>query len=296
MTSGAGAGRAFATRTHPILRALDHTIPLGDRTVVMGVLNCTPDSFSDGGLYLDPDAAARRIEQIAGEGADWIDIGGESTRPGAEPVDAEEEWRRVAPAFAEARRSGLKQLLSIDTTKAEVARRALDQGAAVLNDVSGLRFDPRLASLAAESGAALILMHMRGEPRTMQADPAYADVTSEILVLLREAAEEARARGVAEDRLVIDPGLGFGKTAEHNLELLRRLPELTALGLPVLVGASRKSFLGKILDLATEERLEGSLAAHTAAVLAGAHIVRAHDVRATVRAVRTADALLSGIR
>jgi dihydropteroate synthase len=260
----------------------------------MGVLNCTPDSFSDGGDYMESGAIAARMAELADEGADWIDIGGESSRPGADPVPVEEEWRRVAPAFQEARRIGCGRFLSIDTCKAEVARRALDEGASIINDISALRFDPAMAEVARRTGAAVVLMHMAGTPRTMQRDPRYTDPVAEIAGFLEKAAADAQAAGIERDRIVIDPGIGFGKTIEHNLELLRHLPELGSLGFPVLIGASRKSFLGRILDLPVDERLEASVAAHVAASLAGAHVVRVHDVKATVRALRVADAIRGG--
>lgn len=261
---------------------------------MLGILNCTPDSFSDGGRYDSPSRAARRLEEIVKEGADWVDVGGESTRPGAAPVPADEEWRRIRPVLEEARRSGLSLPLSVDTTKAEVAERALDLGAALINDVSSLRFDPGIADLAAARKAGLILMHMRGEPRTMQIDPRYDDLLGEVSGFLAEAAQRATRRGVAREQILCDPGIGFGKTVEHNLELIRALPRLAELGYPLVVGASRKAFLGKILDREVGERLEGSLSAHVAAALAGADVVRAHDVAATVRAVRVADAIRAG--
>lgn len=292
-----GAARAtggpWPRRPTVTLRLAGREVVLGERTVVMGVVNCTPDSFYAGGRCSDPAGAVGRYHELLAEGADWIDVGGESTRPGAEGVDAAEEWRRVEPVLTAARRAGHPVPLSIDTTKAEVAARALDAGAAIVNDVSGLRFDPQLAQLAARYGAGLILMHMRGTPRTMQADPSYDDVAAEILAELAAAAERAVDRGAAREQIVIDPGIGFGKTAGHNLEILRRLGEFSALGRPVLVGCSRKSFIGAVLDLPAEERLEGTLAAHAAAVLCGAHVVRVHDVAAHVRAVRVLDALLA---
>ena len=280
-----------ALRRGCVLRAGSHQIELGRRTLVLGILNCTPDSFSDGGRWMGPDDIAERLREMVEEGADWIDVGGESTRPGAAPVSCEEEWRRVYPALEAARRICPDRPVSIDTTKLEVARRALDHGAVVINDISGLRFAPQLADLAARAGAALILMHMQGEPRGMQVAPHYDDAPAEIAAFLREAAQEAGRRGVPPDRIVVDPGIGFGKSREHNLEALRAIPRFAELGYPVLVGASRKSFLGQILDLPVGERVEASLAAHVAAVLFGAHLVRAHDVRATLRAVRVADSV-----
>lgn len=284
---------AFLSRPQRTLRARAHTVVLGERTIVMAILNCTPDSFSDGGVHDSPDHAADRLSQFLDQGADWVDIGGESTRPGAPAIPWDEEWRRIAPVFLEAAR-GYPLPLSVDTTKAEVAERALDLGAVIINDVSGLRFDPKIADLAAQTGAGLVLMHMKGDARTMQISPEYQDVSKEVATSLERSIELARARGVADEQIVIDPGIGFGKTAEHNLTLLRDLPHLTRLARPILVGASRKAFLGKSLDLPVDQRKEGSLAAHVAAVLAGAHIVRAHDVRETVRAVRIADEILKG--
>ncbi len=287
------AGGPWPRRPTVTLRLPGREVVLGERTLVMGVVNCTPDSFYAGGRCPDPDSAAGRYHDLLAHGADWVDVGGESTRPGAAAVDAAEEWRRVEPVLRAARRAGHPVPLSIDTTKAEVAARALDAGAAIVNDVSSLRFAPELADLAARYGAGLILMHMRGTPRTMQADPRYDDVAAEILAELAAAVARAEDRGVAREQIVIDPGIGFGKTAGHNLEILRRLQEFSALGRPVLIGCSRKSFIGAVLDLPPEERLEGTLAAHAAAVLGGAHVVRAHDVAAHVRAMRVLDALLA---
>ncbi|MBM3316783.1 MAG: dihydropteroate synthase [Candidatus Eisenbacteria bacterium] len=287
---------ADAAPSRPLarLRLGDREFELGRRTLVAGILNCTPDSFFDGGLHAGPREAVARYHQMAEEGADWIDLGGESTRPGAEPVPALEEWRRVEPVCAAARRAGHPLPLSIDTTKAEVAERALDAGAAIVNDVSALRFDPRLAALAARYRAGLILMHMRGEPRSMQREPRYGDVVAEVRDELAAALRAAAGRGVDEARVVIDPGIGFGKTVAHNLEILRRLGEFSLLGRPVMVGCSRKSFIGAVCDAPPPERLEGTLAAHVAAALAGAHVVRVHDVAAHRRALALADALLGG--
>jgi dihydropteroate synthase len=228
------------------------------------------------------------------EGADWIDVGGESTRPGAEGVSPAEEWQRVSPVLEAARRAGHPVPLSIDTAKSEVAERALDQGAALVNDVSALRGDVRLADLVARHRAGLILMHMRGTPRTMQQSPFYEDVVAEIRTELAAAMHTAGERGVATEQILVDPGIGFGKLAAHNLEILRRLGEFSLLGRPVLVGCSRKSFIGAVLDLPPAERLEGTLAAHVAAALAGAHVVRVHDVGAHKRALAIADAILGG--
>ena len=289
-----GRDSAFPVRRRFLLRARGRSIARGERTVVAGILNCTPDSFADGGRGSDTESAIRRCESIAADGADWIDIGGESTRPGAEPVDTEEEWRRVLPALRAANRLAPALPVSIDTTKAEVARRALNEGAVIVNDVSALHFDPAMAGAIASTRAAVILMHLRGEPRTMQDAPFYEDVVADVRRELGAAAAAACAVGITADQILLDPGIGFGKTAEHNFMLLRSLPALGAAGYPVIIGASRKSLIGRVLDSPVEDRLEGSLAIAVAAVLAGGHVVRVHDVRATVRAVRIADAILRG--
>ncbi len=273
------------------LRLGDQLIELGPRTLVAGIVNCTPDSFYDGGRYFDPAAGVRRYHQVIAEGADWVDVGGESTRPGAEPVPAEEEWRRVAPVIEAARRAGHPCPLSIDTTKLTVAERALGAGARIVNDVTALRVEPRLAALAARYRAGLVLMHMRGTPRTMQQEPVYADVVAEIREALGEAILRAAELGVTADQILVDPGIGFGKTAAHNLEILTRLSEFALLGRPLLLGCSRKSFIGAVLDLPPGERLEGTLAAHALAAWLGAHVVRVHDVQAHVRALRVIDAV-----
>lgn len=254
-----------------------HVLALSKRAHYMGIVNVTPDSFSDGGLFFDADAAVEHGRRLVAEGADVLDVGGESTRPGAEPVDAGEEKRRVLPVIEGlARATGVP--ISVDTTKAEVARAALDAGASIVNDVSAGRFDPDMLPLVAERGVPVVLMHMRGEPRTMQQDPVYRDVVGEVSAFLAERARGARALGVPASRIVIDPGFGFGKTREHNLVLLRRLRELTRLGYPVLAGTSRKSFIGLTLDLPVEERIEGTAATVALAVAAGAAILRVHDV------------------
>jgi len=265
-------------------------IDMSRRTAVMGIVNVTPDSFSDGGRYFDAARAVAHGERMAHEGADLIDVGGESTRPGARPVPAEEEIARVIPVIRGLRRK-ISLPISIDTIKSQVARVALDEGADVINDISALGFDAAMAPLAAAEKVPVVLMHMQGTPRTMQQSPSYGDVVEEVRTYLHSRMQFAVESGVETERIVIDPGIGFGKNLEHNLALLRGLFALTALGRPVLVGTSRKTFLGKLLDAAPEERLEGSLAAAVAAVLAGANIVRVHDVKEAVRAVRIADAL-----
>lgn len=255
----------------------------------MGVLNVTPDSFSDGGLFLEVDAAVARAEVLVEEGADLVDVGGESTRPGAAPVPLEEEWRRVGPVVE--RLAARSITVSVDTTKSEVARRALEAGASVLNDVSGLRFDSRMADLAARHGAGLVVMHMRGDPATMQRDVVYEDLIGEVRACLEGALRVAEERGCAPEQVVIDPGIGFGKSVEGNLELLGRLDEFVALGRPILIGPSRKSFVGRLLDVPTEERLEGTIAACVMALERGARIFRVHDARPVRRALDVAEAI-----
>lgn len=263
-------------------------IPL-DRPVVMGVVNVTPDSFSDGGRFLDPEDAGRRARALVEQGADLLDLGAESTRPGAEPVPGEEEWRRLEPALERA--VALPVPVSVDTRKYEVARRAVGAGAAVVNDVSGLADDPRLAGLAAETGAGLVLMHMRGTPRTMQADTEYDDLVGEIVGRLRSAVGRAREGGCAPDQLVVDPGIGFGKSARDCLRLLARAGDFRGAGAPVMVGPSRKSFIGETLGLPVEDRVEATAAACVMALERGARLFRVHDVRATRRALDMAEAI-----
>lgn len=278
-----------------VLATLMHEARAGQRTLIMGILNVTPDSFSDGGRFLQKDAALRRAMEMAASGADIVDVGGESTRPGAEPVPTDEELRRVMPVI-ESLAAEPGMIVSVDTRKAAVARAALQAGAAMVNDVSAMTADPEMASVVAESGAAVCLMHMQGTPKTMQLAPAYADVVHEVRDYLGERARIARAAGIAEDRIVIDPGFGFGKTLEHNLEMLRRLREFTDLGYPVLVGTSRKSMLGALLGGAPpQDRTEGTAATVALAVANGASIVRVHDVREMWRVVCVADAVVRGV-
>jgi dihydropteroate synthase len=257
----------------------------------MGVLNVTPDSFYDGGVYFDPARAVGRGLELAAEGADIIDVGGESTRPGSEPIPADEELRRILPVV-EALRKETKVLISVDTTKSEVAQTALAKGADIINDISAGRFDARVPAVAARSGAGLILMHMKGTPRTMQLSPHYEDVLAEVKAFLRERIEAAAAAGVERERIIIDPGIGFGKRLEDNLVLLRNIASLTELGRPILVGISRKSFIGNILNLDARERLEGTVAAAVLCVAGGASLLRVHDVRAVSRAITVAEAIL----
>jgi dihydropteroate synthase len=269
----------------------------------MGVLNATPDSFSDGGLYLDADAAVAHARELVAQGADIVDVGGESTRPGAEPVPATDELRRVLPVIEGIGGSGVGVQISIDTSKSSVARAALDAGATIVNDVTALRGDPLMAETVAESGCECVLMHMLGEPRTMQADPQYRDVVDDVRAFLSERMTYAVRAGVREERIMLDPGIGFGKTTVHNLALLRRLDELSALGRPLVIGTSRKSFLGRIQAEAigrsepidTAERLPGTIATNVLAYERGASVFRVHDV-APVRAALAVAAATLGRR
>lgn len=255
----------------------------------MGVLNVTPDSFSDGGKFLSPKAAAERAFEMERDGADILDIGGESTRPGASPLDAAEELARILPVL-EMLRGKLKIPISIDTQKAEVAKAAISCGAAIVNDVSALRLDKNLAEVVAESNVGIILMHMRGEPRTMQNGPFVRDVMRDVMTGLREALRRAKQAGIKRSRILVDPGIGFGKNYRQNFEVLARLTELNKLGCPVVIGPSRKAFLGASLDNAPpEERVWGTAATVAAAILRGAHIVRVHDVKEMAQVAKIAD-------
>ena len=288
----------FGTGSDPLLVTRHGRVDMRHRTAVMGILNVTPDSFSDGGLYPDVGSAVARGVEMVRQGANIVDVGGESTRPGAASVSAAEELERVVPVVRGLRRR-IAVPISIDTSKEEVARGALDAGADMVNDISALRFDPAMVRLVARENVPVVLMHMQGRPRTMQFAPRYDDVVREVTDFLEERVAHAVENGVALDRIVVDPGIGFGKDLEHNLALLRHLRELAALGRPVLVGMSRKSFLGGLEGppgssrppAGPGSRLAGSLAAATAAVLAGAHMVRVHDVLETFRAVLVADAI-----
>jgi len=256
---------------------------------VMGVVNVTPDSFSDGGLFLDANAAVAHGERLALEGASILDIGGESTRPGAEPVSEEEELRRVVPVIERLSESTAADV-SIDTSKLAVAEAALDAGATIVNDVAAFRFAPDLAALVADRGATCCLMHMLGEPRTMQSDPRYEDVVSDVKVFLEQRLAFVVGEGVSEEKVWLDPGIGFGKTVEHNLELLRRLDEICAIGRPVVIGTSRKSFLGRITGRVEGDRLAGTIATNVMALERGARVFRVHDVREVVDALAVAGA------
>jgi len=257
----------------------ERSLDLSRRPCIMGILNVTPDSFSDGSRYLDPDRAMQRAFQMVEEGADIIDIGGESTRPNVAPVDAEEELKRVIP-LVERLAGRIPVPISVDTYKAVVAREALRAGAEIVNDISGLTFDPAMAAVVAEADAGLVVMHTRGRPDTMQQNTAYGNLIAEVLDSLRRSVSIAEAAGVSRERIVVDPGIGFAKSVQGNLEILRRLREFTVLQLPLLLGTSRKSFIGTILDRAVDERLFGTAATVSLAVAGGASIIRVHDVRA----------------
>ena len=266
------------------------SLTLGVHTHVMGILNVTPDSFSDGGCYLDVEQAVTHAELMVAEGATLIDIGGESSRPGASPVSINEELARILPVIR-AIAGTVDVFLSVDTYKAEVARRALEAGAHLINDITALRGDATMAAVVSEMEAGLILMHMKGTPRTMQHAPEYHDVIREICDSLQKSIEIAESQGITSDRIIIDPGIGFGKTTEHNLDILKRLSEFRRLHKPLLIGTSRKSFIGNILNLPVTERVEGTTATVCWAIAHGADIVRVHDVKANVRAAQITDAL-----
>jgi len=280
------------------LRLPSRTLVLGERTLVMGILNVTPDSFSDGGIFVDADAAVTRAFEMEKAGADILDIGGESTRPGSLGVSTEEELRRVLPVL-ERLRGKIKIPISVDTSKSEVAEAAAALGAEILNDVTALRNDPLIADVARRRKLPLILMHMRGDPRTMQKGPFAKDVVRDVLSSLRRAIAIARHAGVAKSQIIIDPGVGFGKSYSQNFELLARLPELAKLGFPILIGTSRKSFIGRALEesargsVAKAERIWGTAATVAASILQGAHIVRVHDVAEMSEVARVTDVLAS---
>lgn len=261
-----------------------------DRAAVMGVLNVTPDSFSDGGLWLDPDAAIKHGIEMVESGAAIVDVGGESTRPGAEPVSAEEELRRILPVV-EALSAHLDAAISIDTRKPEVARRAVAAGASIINDTAGEAADPTMDDVAVESGAAVVVMHSRGTPATMRSLTDYEDVVTDVSSFLRMRARELEGKGVPHDAVVLDPGFGFAKAPNQNLEMLNRIDEFLELGYPLLVGTSRKSFIGVVLDLPEGDRIEGTMATVAWAVARGAQMVRAHDVLECVRTIRMIESI-----
>jgi len=267
-------------------------LDLSSRTYLMGVLNVTPDSFSDRGRFLKLEDAIRCGIKMAEEGADIIDVGGESTRPGSDPATIEEELSRVIPVI-EALSKEIDIPISIDTYKSEVAKKALEAGAEMINDISALRFDPEMKEVAAEYQVPIVLMHIKGTPKNMQENPYYEDVIKEIIEYLRESIQLAKEAKVQEENIIIDPGIGFGKRLDDNLNILKNLKSLSILNLPILVGPSRKSFIGKVLDLPVEERLEGSLGALAVSIMNGANIVRVHDVKESKRVVSVVDAILN---
>ena len=277
-----------------------HTLELGQETCIMGVVNVTPDSFSDGGRFFDLDHAVQQGIKLSDEGADIIDIGGESTRPFSDPVSVEEEIRRVVPVIRKLSQR-IPAPISIDTTKSEVARQAIEAGAAIINDVTALRFDPALAAVAVEFDVPVILMHMLGDPKTMQKSPHYDNLIQNIRDFLADAVQRAQALGVSPDRIIVDPGIGFGKTVDHNLSLINHLRDFESIGRPILIGASRKSFIRKLLKGRQQEDLQpdlaivetGSRAVAAAAVMNGAHIIRVHDVAATAATVKVIDAIVN---
>jgi dihydropteroate synthase len=270
--------------------AREHALPLGERVLLMAVLNVTPDSFSDGGRFSDPDRAVAEALKMIGEGADILDIGGESSRPGAQAISVDEELERVVPIVAELA-GRVRVPISIDTTKAEVARRCLDLGASIINDISALRHDPEMAEVVRQYGAGLILMHMRGEPATMQLNPSYTDVIDDVCDFLRSRIEAAIAWGIDRERIAVDPGIGFGKRMQDNLAVLGQLSSLAGLGRPIVIGPSRKGFLGALLDRPVLEREWGTAAAVAAVVLNGAHVVRVHAVAEMKDVVRVSQAI-----
>ncbi len=272
------------------LRLGDKTFPLRERAYIMGILNVTPDSFSDGGLYLEPVQALAHAEEMLAAGADIIDVGGQSSRPGSSPVPAEVEQQRVVPVIRElVQRYGA--VVSVDTYRASVAAAALDAGAVLVNDISALRFDAHMGPLIARRGAAVVLMHMQGTPQTMQRAPAYRHVCDDVYAFLVERLHCAQHYGIPRQHIILDPGFGFGKTLQHNVDLLRDLAHLSALGQPLLVGTSRKSFLGRLLQRQVRDRLEGTLTTVLYAVLHGAHIVRVHDVAPVAQGLRLLETL-----
>ena len=269
----------------------NHRFDFSQRTYIMGILNVTPDSFSDGGRYLDHSLAIKRALQMVEDGADIIDIGGESTRPGSDPVPAEEELRRTIPVI-ETLSKEIRIPISIDTYKAGIAKRALDSGASMVNDISGLRFDPEMAGTVAAHRVPVVLMHIKGTPKNMQQSPTYDALIPDILQYLKESMTIAGKAGILEDVIIIDPGIGFAKTFEHNLEIINNLDKFRSLGKPVLIGPSRKAFIGRILgNVPTEERIEGTAAAVAISIMNGANIIRVHDVKEMARVAKVADAV-----
>ena len=271
----------------------NYCLDFSQKTYIMGILNVTPDSFSDGGQYFDKSTAIKRAIQMVEDGADIIDIGGESTRPGSQPLAIEEELRRTLPVI-EALTKEINAPISIDTYKSEVAKRALDAGAAMVNDISGLRFDPEMPKVVSAYKVPVVIMHIKGLPKDMQKNPVYEALIPQIMDYLRDSIRSAKESGIAEDMIIIDPGIGFGKTFEHNLEIIHSLYNFTLLEKPVLVGLSRKAFIGKILgDVPAGERLEGTAAAIAISIINGANIIRVHDVKEMIKVAKVADVVKS---
>ncbi len=269
----------------------DYSLDFSKKTYIMGILNATPDSFSESGLYFDKAEAIKRATQMVEDGADIIDIGGESTRPGSEPVTIEEELRRTIPVI-ESLAKEIKIPISIDTYKSEVAKNALDAGASMVNDISGLRFDPKMPGVISKYKVPVVVMHIRGKPKDMQQNPVYEALIPEIMDYLREGIRIAMKSGISEDKIIIDPGIGFGKTFNHNLEIINNLREFTLLEKPILIGPSRKAFIGKILgDAPVTERREGTASAVAISIINGANIIRVHDVKEMVSVAKIADAI-----
>lgn len=265
---------------------------LGERTWIMGVLNVTPDSFSDGGLYFNKEKAVEHGLELVAEGADIVDVGGESTRPGSDQIPAMEELRRLIPVIS-ALREKTDVLISVDTTKSEVAEAALEAGADIINDISSFRNDPKMASLAAQKDVPVIIMHMKGTPKTMQLNPSYTNLLAEVMSFLKEKIDAAVASGIKKEKIIIDPGIGFGKRYEDNLTLINNLFFLKELERPILIGPSRKSFIGKILHVLPQERIEGTIASSILSIVRGAHILRVHDVAPVKKAILVAEAILN---
>jgi dihydropteroate synthase len=273
---------------------VNKSLNIGEGTVICGILNLTPDSFSDDGIYYDRKKAVDRVKQMADEGAGMIDIGGESSRPGAVPVPLEEERKRILPVLEEI--AGKIDIpVSIDTYKSVIAGEALQTGADIVNDITSLQGDPDMGNVIAESGAGIILMHMQGKPHNMQENPYYKDVVSDIIEFLKDAVGRAGSFGISTEKIIVDPGIGFGKRTEHNLEIIKKLAEMKSLGRPILIGVSRKSVIGNVLNLPVNERIEGTEALVACAILKGADIVRVHDVKQMYRVSRMVDAVKKGI-
>lgn len=278
-------------RKKSILQVRGNRLLLGQKTWLMGIINVTPDSFSDGGLYFNKEKAVDRGLELAEEGANIIDIGGESTRPGSDFISTEEELMRTVPVIS-ALRKKTDVLISVDTTKSEVAEAALGEGADIINDISSFRFDPKMLSLAAQKDIPVILMHMKGTPKNMQLNPFYEDLLAEIRGFLEERIATAQAYGIKKEKIIIDPGIGFGKSLKDNLTLIKSLKFLEPIDRPILIGISRKSFIGKILSLPPQERTEGTIASAVLSIINGAHILRVHDVEAVKRAVLITEAII----